>query len=93
MASLGSDSRIFVNSVGVHVGAHPICCVVRLFKQLVLQKFISEFFHQGTCISDVHTGAYPISVLWNEMDDFFSRMSDCDVFSSLTLIACAVMRF
>ena len=29
------------------------------------------FFYQGTCISDVHTGAYPISVLWNEMDDFF----------------------
>ena len=29
------------------------------------------FFHQGTCISYVHTVAYPISVLWNEMDDFF----------------------
>ena len=26
-------------------------------------KFISEFFYRGTCISDVHTGAYPISVL------------------------------
>ena len=28
------------------------------------------FFHRGTCISDVHTGAYPISVLWNKTDDF-----------------------
>ena len=24
----------------------------------------------GSVISDVHTGAYPISVLWSEMDDF-----------------------
>ena len=31
-------------------------------------------------------------MLWNKMDDF-SRMNDCDVFSSLTLTACAVMRF
>ena len=55
--------------------------------------YFRVFFHQGTSISDVHTGAYPILVLWNEMDDFFSRMSDCDVFSSLTLTAYAVMRF
>ena len=70
MASLGSDSWIFVNSVRVHVGAHPICCLVRLFRRLGLQKLISDSFHRGTCISDVHTGAYPISVLWNKMDDF-----------------------
>ena len=69
-ASLGSDSRILVNSVGVHAGALPICCLVRLFRRLGLQKFISKFFHRGTCISDVHTGAYPILVLWNKMDDF-----------------------
>ena len=29
-------------------------------------------------------------MFWNKMDDF-SRMNDCDVFSSLTLTACAVM--
>ena len=51
--------------------------------------YFRVFFHQGTCISDVHTWVYPIS---NEMDDF-SRMNDCDVFSSLTLSACAVMGF
>ena len=69
--SLGSDSRIFVNSVGVHAGALPICCLVLLFRRLGLQKFISEFFsHRGPCISDVHTRAYPISILWNKMDDF-----------------------
>ena len=69
--SLGSESRIFVNSVGVHAGALPICCLVRLFRRLDLRKFISEFFfHRGTCISDVHTEAYPISILWNKMDDF-----------------------
>ena len=61
---LGSDSWIFVNSIEVHTGTHPICCLVRLFRQLGLQKFILEFFYQGTCTSDVHTGAYPISVLW-----------------------------
>ena len=60
---LGSDSWIFVNSIGVHTGTHPICCLVRLFRRLGLQKFISEFFYRGTCISDVRTGAYPISVL------------------------------
>ena len=54
---LGSDSWIFVNSIGVHTGTHPICCLVRLFRQLGLQKFISESFHRGTCILDVHTGA------------------------------------
>ena len=32
--------------------------------------YFRVFFHRGTCISDVHTGAYPISVLWNKMDDF-----------------------
>ena len=32
--------------------------------------YFRVFFHQGTCISDVHTAAYPISVLWSEMDDF-----------------------
>ena len=31
------------------------------------------FFHRGTCISDVHTRAYPISVLLNEMDVFFTN--------------------
>ena len=61
---LESDSWIFVNSIGVHAGTHPICCLVRLFRQLGLQNLL------GTCISDVHTGAYPISVLWSEMDDF-----------------------
>ena len=61
---MGSDTRIFVNAVGVHTGAHPIYCLVHLFRRLGLQKFISEFFHRGTCISDVHTGAYLISVLW-----------------------------
>ena len=69
---LESDSWIFVNSIAVHAGTHPICCLVLLLRRLVLQKFVSKFFfYQGTCISDVHTGAYPISVLWNEMDDFF----------------------
>ena len=57
---LESDSWIFVNSIGVHAGAHPICCLVRLFRRLGFQSF----FYRGTCISDVRTGAYPISVLW-----------------------------
>ena len=33
--------------------------------------FFFFFFYRGTCISDVHTGAYPILVLWSEMDVFF----------------------
>ena len=41
---LESDSWIFVNSIGVHAGTHPICCLVLLLRRLVLQKFISEFF-------------------------------------------------
>ena len=41
---MGTDSLIFVNSIGVHTGAHPICCLVRLFRRLGLEKFISEFF-------------------------------------------------
>ena len=60
---LGSDSWIFVNSIGVHTGTHPICCLFRLFRQLGLQNLFQSFFYQGTCISDVHTGAYPMSVL------------------------------
>ena len=43
-ANLGSDSCIFVNSIGVHVGALPIYCLVCLFRRLGLQKFISYFF-------------------------------------------------
>ena len=35
-----------------------------------LEIYFRFFFYRGTCISDVHTGAYPISVLWSEMDDF-----------------------
>ena len=35
-----------------------------------LEIYFRVFFYRGTCISDVHTGAYPISVLWSEMDDF-----------------------
>ena len=68
---LESDSWIFVNSIGVHAGTHPICCLVRLFRQLGLQNLFQSFFYRGTCISDVHTGAYPILVLWSEMDVFF----------------------
>ena len=41
---LESDSWIFVNSIEVHAGTHPICCLVLLLRKLVLQKFISEFF-------------------------------------------------
>ena len=67
---LESDSWIFVNSIGVHAGTHPICCLVRLFRQLGLQNLFHSFLYRGTCISDVHTRAYPISVLWSEMDDF-----------------------
>ena len=57
-----------------------------------LEIYFIVFFHQGTCISDVHTGAYPISVLWSEMDGF-SLMNDCDIFSSLALTTCVVMGF
>ena len=32
--------------------------------------YFRVFFHQGTCILDVHTWVYPIS---NEMDDFFTN--------------------
>ena len=67
---LESDSWIFVNSIGVHAGTNPICYLVRLFRQLGLQNLFHSFFYRGTCISDVYTGAYPISVLWSEMDDF-----------------------
>ena len=35
-----------------------------------LEIYFRVFFHQGTCISDVNTGAYHISILWSEMDDF-----------------------
>ena len=41
---LESDSWIFVNSIGVHVGTHPICCLVRLFRQLGLQNLFHSFF-------------------------------------------------
>ena len=57
---LGSDSWIFVNSIGVRTGTHPICSLVQTIGS---SEFISEFFYRGTCISDVHTGAYPMSVL------------------------------
>ena len=68
---LESDSWILVNSIGVHAGTHLICCLVRLIQTIGSSEFISEFFYRGTCISDVHTGAYPILVLWSEMDVFF----------------------
>ena len=61
--------------------------------EIYFKVFFFFFFYRGTCISDVHTRAYPISVLYTETDDFFSRMNDCDVLSSLTLTAYAVMRF
>ena len=32
--------------------------------------YFGFFFLRGTYISDVHIEAYPISVLWNKMDDF-----------------------
>ena len=41
---LESDSWIFVNSIGVHADTHPICCLVRLFRQLGLQNFFFFFF-------------------------------------------------
>ena len=97
---LGSDSWIFVNSIGVHTGTHPICCLVRLFRQLGLQNLFQSFFIEALAYQMCTLGhtLYQFCrywMLWNEMDDFifFSRMSDCDVFSSLTLTACAVMRF
>ena len=69
---LESDSRIFVNSIGVHAGTHPHMLSCSLAQMIgSLEIYFRVFFHQGTCISDVHTGAYPISVLWSEMDDFF----------------------
>ena len=48
---------------------HMLSC--SLAQMIGSLEIYSEFFHQGTCISDAHTGAYPILVLWNEMDDFF----------------------
>ena len=91
---LGSDSWIFVNSIGVHTGTHPICCLVRLFRQLGLHKFISEFFSSRHLhIRCAHWGIPYIGCYGMKWMIFFSRMSDCDVFSSLTLTACAVMRF
>ena len=47
---------------------HMLSC--SLVQTIGSSEFILEFFHRGTCISDVHTRAYPISVLWSEMDDF-----------------------
>ena len=95
---LGSDSWIFVNSIGVHTGAYPICCLVLLFRQLGLHNLFQSFFIKALAyqmctlgipyISFVDIGCYGIKWMI-----FFSRMSDCDVFSSLTLTACAVMRF
>ena len=40
---------------------HMLSC--SLAQMIGSSEFISEFFYRGTCISDVHTGAYPISVL------------------------------
>ena len=48
---------------------HMLSC--SLVQTIGSSEFISEFFDRGTCISDVHTGAYPILVLWSEMDAFF----------------------
>ena len=48
---------------------HMLSC--SLVQTIGSSEFISEFFYRGTCISDVHTGAYPILVLWSEMDVFF----------------------
>ena len=47
---------------------HMLSC--SLVQIIGSSEFISEFFYRGTCKSYVHTGAYPISVLWSEMDDF-----------------------
>ena len=71
MASLGSDSWIFVNSIGVHAGAHtPYVDLFACSDDWVFRNLFQSFFYQGTCISDVHTRAYTISILWNKMDDF-----------------------
>ena len=95
---LGSNSWIFVNSIGVHTGTHPICCLVHLFRQLGLQNLFQSFLSRHLHIRCAHWGIPYISFVdigcyGMKWMIFFSRMSDCDVFSSLTLTACAVMRF
>ena len=69
---LESDSWILVNSIGGarwHTPHMLSCSLAQMIGSLEI--YFRVFFHRGTCISDVHTGAYPISVLWSEMDDFF----------------------
>ena len=73
---LGSDSWIFVNSIGVHTGTHPICCLVRLFRQLGLQNLFQSFFIEALAYQMCTLGhtLYQFCrywMLWNEMDDFF----------------------
>ena len=68
---LESDSWIFCQlnrGARWHTPHMLSCSLAQIIRSLEI--YFRVFFHQGTCISDVHTGAYPISVLWSEMDDF-----------------------
>ena len=65
-----------------------------VFKEI----FQSCLSYRGTCISDVHTRAYPLSVFWGywmlqNKVDVVLRMNVCDVSNSLTLTICMVMGF
>ena len=41
---LESDSWIFVNSIGVHAGTHPICCLVSCSDDWVFRNLFYNFF-------------------------------------------------
>ena len=60
--------------------------------EIYFRVFLSRHLHIRCALGHTVYQFCGYWMLWNKMDDF-SRMNDCDVFSSLTLTACAVMRF